>query len=413
MSINSSDPQSTTNAAAEHIPAQHIPAPSTDTSDSFLDPTTALIISDPHFAEQFPLSPLDDYMIHQTPDPIRIMWSGDPRAYERYWMVCNDPEGKALIAVGGSFYPNLDRAEAYAIVNIGGMHTTVRGFRALGADRADLRIGPINPRIIRGMRWWRFELEPNEWGISFCLDFKDTTRQTFREPLSNSSNGYPRGRRGDVTTGFESFGEVEGWVESHGQRIELPKGSPGTRDRHWGVGRGVGGPALSLGGRLHVGTSGNAFVAFPSWTLWGDRVFYPFGDKRPGSGKVAKPNRRLRFESDTKIFVEAVVDYTLDTGETKQVRYERIGNQTAYLRCGMYGGTPDRGIHQGGYEGPDLIEGETYDVNDPAVRSRLAGLDEHLVRATCNGETVTGIYQPIDLVAYESCAAGKPGWAFL
>ena len=35
--------------------------------------------------------PLDDYMIHQTPDPIRVMWSGDPRAYERYWMVCHDP----------------------------------------------------------------------------------------------------------------------------------------------------------------------------------------------------------------------------------------------------------------------------------------------------------------------------------
>ena len=258
------------------------------------DPTPALTINDPHFAEQFPLSPLDDYLIHQTPDPIRVMWSGDPRAYERYWMVCHDPTGAVLVAVGGSFYPNLDRAEAYAIVNVDGLHTTVRGFRALGADRADLRIGPIVPRIIRGMRWWRFELEPNDWGISFCLDFRDTTRQTFREPLSNSAAGHPRGRRSDVTTGFESFGEVEGWVNTHGRRIELPPGSPGTRDRHWGVGRGVGGPALSLGGRLHIGTSGNAFVAFPSWTLWGDRVFYRYGDERPGSGKVAKPNRRLR-----------------------------------------------------------------------------------------------------------------------
>jgi hypothetical protein len=394
-------------------PFDRIPAPSQDNSDACVDPTSALIVSDAHFAEQFPLSPLDDYLIHQTPDPIRVMWTGDPRAYERYWMVCNDPAGEALVAVGGSFYPNLDRAEAYAIVNVGGIHTTVRGFRALGVDRANLRIGPIHPRIIRGMRWWRFELEPNEWGISFCIDFRDTTRQTFREPLSNSATGFPSGRRGDVTTGFESFGEVEGWVEAHGSRIELPKGSPGTRDRHWGVGRGVGGPALSLGGRLHIGTSGNGFVAFPSWTLWGDSVFYRFGDLRKGSGKVAKPNRRLRFEVDTKIFVEAIVDYELSTGERKTVHYERIGQQTAYLRCGMYGGTPGSGIHQGGYDGPDLVEGDTFDVNQPDVRTRLAGLDEHLCRVTCDGETTTGIYQPIDPAAYEACATGRPGWAFL
>src|SRR5438105_452129 len=118
-----------------------------------------LTVSDEYFGEQFPLSPLDDYMIHQTPDPIRVMWTGDFR----------------------------------------------------------------------------------------------------------------------------------GWVEVDGTRIELAAGSQGTRDRHWGTGRGVGGPALSFGGRLHVGVSGNAFVAFPSWKLWGDRVYYPFGDRRAGSARVGKP----------------------------------------------------------------------------------------------------------------------------
>jgi hypothetical protein len=216
-----------------------------------------------------------------------------------------------------------------------------------------------------------------------------------------------------VTTGFESFGEVEGWVEIDGTRIEVPPGSPGTRDRHWGVGRGVGGPALSLGGRLHVGVSGNGFVAFPSWTLWGDRAFYRFGDERPGMIRVDKPTRRLRFEPDTHIFVEGIVDYPLDNGEVKQVHYERIGHQVAYLRCGMYGGTPDKGIHQGGYDGADLVEGETYDVTDPEVRRSIAGLDEHLCHATCDGEVATGIYQPIDPTAYERCAAGHRGWAFL
>ncbi len=370
-------------------------------------------VDDEFFAEQFPLSPLDDFFIHQTPDPVRIMWTGDPRAYERYWMVCHDPAGEVVIAAGGSFYPNLDRAEAYAIVVSGGKHTSVRAYRPMGVDRANLRLGPINPQIIRGLREWRYVLEENEQGIAFDLTFVDTTRQMFRDPLSTVARGTPPGRRNDVTTGFEGFGVVEGWVSTGGRRIELPAGSPGTRDRHWGTGRGVGGPAMALGDRIHVGTNGNAFVTFKDWTLWGDRVFYPFGDTRKGHGRVGKPTRLLRFESDTHIFAEAVVEYPLTPGGLKTVRYTRIDQQTAYLRCGMYGGTPDRDIHQGGYDGPPLVEGETYDVSDSHVRARISGLDEHLCRVECDGETVTGIYQTIDPLAYENCAAGKTGWAFL
>lgn len=373
-----------------------------------------LTIDDEHFAEQFPLSPLDDFLVHQTPDPVRIMWTGDPRAYERYWMVSHDATGDVVIATGGSFYPNLDRAEAYAIVNVRGRHTAVRSFRGIGADRADLRIGPIAPQIVRGLREWRYVLEPNEWGVSYDLTFTDTTRQVFREPLSNSAAGTPPGRRGDVTSGFECFGDVSGWVEVDGDRHVLAPGSTGTRDRHWGTGRGVGGPAMSLGGRLHVGTNGNAFVAFDDWTIWGDRLYYPFGDERKGCAKVLKPTRRLRFEPDTQVFAEAIVDYRFDTGEKARLHYEKLGQQTAFLRCGMYGGTPGGDIHQGGYDGPDLTEGETYDATRPEVRIGIRGLDEHLCRVTRDdGTTVLGVYQTIDPIAYEACVSGRRGWDFL
>lgn len=368
---------------------------------------------DPYLAEQFPLSPLDDFMIHQTPDPVRVMWTGDPRAYERYWMICHDRAGEVMIATGGSIYPNLDRAEAYAIVVHDGRHVAVRSFRDLGADRTDMRVGPIAPRIVRGLREWRYVLEPNDWDISYEVTFADTTRQIFREPLSDSAHGVPRGRRNDVTAGFEGFGTVTGWVEIDGKRIELGEGSTGTRDRHWGTGRGVGGPALSLGGRLHVGVSGNAFVPFADWTLWGDRSYYRFGDPQAGAARVAKPTRWLRFEPDSQLFVEGVVDYELSTGEHKRLHYERIGQQSAFLRCGMYGGTPGGGIHQGGYDGPPMTEGQRDDLTDLRTRIGLRGLDEHLCRVTCDGESVIGVYQTIDPVAYEMCTSGRPGWSLL
>jgi len=235
------------------------------------DPTPApklTIGDDRSFDEQFPLAPIDDWFIHQTTDPIRVMMFSDPRAYERSWMVCHDDSGETLVATGLSFYPNLDRAEAYAIVNHRGIHRSVRAFRRLGADRMDLRLGPIAPVVLEGMRRWLFVLEPNEWGISFELDFRDTTRQVFREPTLPVDRGHPRGRRPDVTTGFESCGEVTGWVDIEGNRVELAPGSGrGSRDRHWGIGRGVGGPELALGGRMHVGVSGNSFVGFRDFAI--------------------------------------------------------------------------------------------------------------------------------------------------
>jgi len=71
------------------------------------DPKPGLAMSDSHFDEQFPLAPIDDYMIHQTPDPVRVVWSTDPRIYERFWVICHDNKGELLLVTGLSFYPNL------------------------------------------------------------------------------------------------------------------------------------------------------------------------------------------------------------------------------------------------------------------------------------------------------------------
>lgn len=361
---------------------------------------------------EFPLSPADDLMIHQTPDPVRVVWTSDMQAYERFWMVAHDIDGHAMVAVGASFYPNLDAAEAYAIVNIDGRHGFVRGFRRLGADRLDMHIGPVRATVVEGLRHWRFEVDENPWGIGIDLDFYDTTRHVLRDPITSVSRAWP-GRQGQVTAGFESFGEVGGSVSVGDRRAVLLRGSSrGSRDRHWGTGRGVGGPALQFGRPVPGGQSGNAFVAFEDFAIWGDRVFYPADSGRPGAGRAEVLRRRLRFEPDTRIFTEGVVDYRLDGRKDLQLHFERIGHQTAFLRCGMYGGSPD-GRYQGLYPGEDLTEGDVADASDPAVRTSLAGLDEHQCRVTGAGSEVVGVFQPIDPAAYEACAAGRTGWSFL
>lgn len=362
----------------------------------------------------YPLAAMDDYLIHQTPDPLRVMWSSDPRVYDRYWTVLHAGSGDLILALGGSVYPSLDTAEAYAIVNYKGDHRSVRAFRPIGRDRADLRVGPLAPRVEEGLKRWRYVLEDNEWEVSFDFVFEDTTEYRFRSYRNPGRGGFPFGRQGDVTSGFEGFGVAEGWVEVGGERIELDRETcHGTRDRHWGVGRDVGGPQLQIPGAPSTsGFSGNNFVAFADWAIWGNQVFHRRNGAWVSSDAASVTLRRLAFEADTRIFVRGIVDYDIASGGHKVVEYERVGFQTAYMRCGMYGGTPDTGRYPGMRVG-ELVEGDRYDVTNPDNRRHLSGLDEHLCRVTCDGETVLGVYQPIDPAAYEACAASTPGWRFL
>jgi hypothetical protein len=371
--------------------------------------------ADGHFAEQFPLSPLDDHLIHQTPDPIRVAATTDPRFFERHWNVFHDASGEVLVVTGGSFYPNLDTAEAFAIVTHQGIQRSVRAFRRIGANRGDIQIGPIQPTILAGMREWRHELAENAAAIRYDLHWRDTHRQVYRAAYGSLENGKPAGGQRHVTAGFESFGTVDGWIEIDGKRIELAPGEGrGTRDRHWGIGRGVGGPRYQPDGKPpKAGWIGGVWIAFSSFAIWGPIVLYPYGDGRKRHGKVRKVQRRLRFEEGTRVFREGEIDFTLDTGEVKRVRFERIGQQSAYMTCALYGGSPDKTIWQGDYVGDNLVQTDVHDLNDPAVRTALRGLDEHHCLIHCDGETTTGILQPLEPDAYEACARGDDGWALL
>jgi len=368
---------------------------------------------DSHYDEQYPLAALDDFLVHQTPDPIRVVASTDPRQFERYWFVIHDATGNLLIAMGGSFYPNLDLAESYAIVTWKGVQRSVRAFRRLGVDRVDLRNGPLAPTIVRGLREWRLVLESNEWGIAFDLRWLDTHRQIYHaaySPLDRSTQG----RQREVTAGFEGFGTASGWVEIAGRRVAYGPGElRGTRDRHWGTGRGVGGPNLQFGRKHKAGWIGGNWISFKDFAIWGNKVLYGLGDTRPGMGEVVHVERRLAFEPDTHIFKEGVIDYLLDDDSQKRVEFRRLGNQTAYMRCGMYGGTPDKEIYQGAWLGGPMVEGDCYDLSDPAVRTRLRGLDEHHCEIRCGDEVSTGILQPLEPDAYNACARERPGWKFL
>lgn len=365
--------------------------------------------------EQFPLAPLDDYLVHQTPDPIRVVATTDPRFYDRHWCVMHDEVGDVLLAIGGSLYPNLGTAEAYAIVNVRGDHRAVRAHCPLEADRTNLHIGPIRPTIVEGLREWHFDVVDAESEIAIDLTWRDITRQIYDASYASLARTDPPGSQRHVTAGFEGFGTATGTVRVSGETFTFTEGKlNGSRDRHWGIGRGVGGPNMHPGRRgLKAGWRGGNWIRIGDLAVWGRRVFYPFGDPRPGSGRVVDVQRRLRFEENSRLFTEGEIDLTLDDGRSFTVGYERLGHQTIFMRSAMYGGSLD-GVHHGAYLGPGLrVHRERHDVTELEARLALRGLDEHHCRIQVDDQTATGILQPLEPDAYEACLRGEPGWSFL
>jgi hypothetical protein len=358
------------------------------------------------------MSGLDEYLVHNHPHPVRVMWTSDDRAYERIWFGSVDAGGEMLVVCGLAFYPNLGTAEAYAIVNRHGKHTTVRAHQRLGDNRMEMRIGPIGFDVVRPFREWRLTLDENDFGISYDIRWFETRRAVYRNLGAGTVAG---GRPFSGVAGYDSFGEQEGWVSVGGERVELDRRLwNGARDHHWGTRDGVGGRSRWSGWQHAVS---GAFVQFPDWCVWVDHLLRKLGDPRPGSSTVLQRAHRLRFEPKTNLVLGGEIDLELRSGRSRTMTFERLGNQIAFLRCGMYGGpnggTPDGDIWQGQYVGENVVTGETYDAGDAGVRSRICGLDQHHARFECDGAVAYGLFEVYDTLCYDTAVAGRQGLSVL
>ncbi|HUC04357.1 MAG TPA: hypothetical protein VL961_03100 [Acidimicrobiales bacterium] len=369
----------------------------------------------PASEEHAPLSGLDEFLVHNAPWPVRVMWTPDAQAYERVWFTCQDRVGQVLAVIGLAFYPNLGTAEAFAIVNVDGAHTTVRAHRALGTDRMDMDLGPFRFEVVEPFRQWHLHLDHTDHGIAFDLQWYDTKRPVFRQLGAGMIAG---GRAVSPVAGYDGFGRQDGWIEAGGVRFEVDRTTYcGTRDHHWGVRDGVGGPGRYMG--MQHPHSGE-WVEFEDFGVWGDHLLYNLGHPQRRSGTLARRVHRMSFEPETHLLRRGEVDLVFADGSVKTMAFERLGHQVAFLRCGMYGGpnggTPDGDLWHGMAVATGdevVVTGETYDVTDPAVRSRLAGLDQHHCRVTCEGETAYGLVEPYDTLCYEVSKAGVMGFSLL
>ncbi|HJN91421.1 MAG TPA: hypothetical protein QGF05_01690 [Dehalococcoidia bacterium] len=352
--------------------------------------------------EHAPLWALSELPVHEWTLQTNLMEvTSDPRAYERYWFTSQDQSGELLLVTGFALYPNLGTAEAFAIVNLRGQHTTVRAHRRLTADRLDLRVGPIGFELVAPFKEWHLTLDDNPYGIAYDLRWLDTKRAVAQSA---------------TIQGYETFGRIAGTVRVGREEFPLRVADfRGSRDHHWGVRDGVGGPGHLIRSERPTSTAtAGQWVEFEDWSIWLHRVLYNIGDPRPGTGRIIKMERELSFDSETQLFTGGIIRNTLEGGEVKELRYRRFGHQIAFLRCGMYGGreggTPEGDIWHGMYVGDDVVSGETYDVADPKVQRLLAGGANHHCEVTAGGEGTVGLFETHDPITFEMCRDREPGY---
>lgn len=188
------------------------------------------------------LSRFDEYLIHQTSEPIAHPVSMDRNIYDRYWLGGFSADAALYFAASLGVYPNRDVMDCgFSVVHDGVQHAFF-GSRRAPRERSETQVGPFFLEVIEPMRSLRLRLAAehaaNTSGIGCDLTF--TARSVCVE---ENRQVLRRGRTTfmDVTR-FTQFGCWQGTLTIAGQTLQIDAAQVhGIRDRSWGR-RNVGEP---------------------------------------------------------------------------------------------------------------------------------------------------------------------------
>jgi len=374
-----------------------------------------------------PISPMDEYLAHQTSETIDHVATSDRNFYDRYYFNCHPSSDELFLITGLGQYPNLGVTDAFVSVSVGDQHHVVRSSRELGHDRSDTSVGPLRVEIVEGLMKLRVICEPNEWGVAFDMTF------TGQVPAIEEPKTFRRqyGRITSDVTRYAQVGVWEGSLEVAGKQYAVtPDTWKGARDRSWGV-RAVG-EAEPPGIRVKdfmQGTHGffhqwmpmqfDDFVIKVQFDedFAGNRLVeesvkvWNVGSETPDE-HMGRPSIDITYLPGTREIERAVLTLTQPDGSTRTVTSTPL--RTLYLKAGT-GYMPHEGWGHGYYQGPSKVEGMTFDIGTPEARAQWSGLNETLARYELDtGEVgyglhenmVVGVYQPHGFDSFEAVAPG-------
>lgn len=210
------------------------------------------------------LNKLDDYPVHQTPEPLAHPATSDRNVYDRTWFNGYAADGSYYFGIGMAVYPHREILDcAFSVVRPGGRQHCFFGSRRAPRERTDMSCGPMRIEVLEPMRRARVVLDDNPSGLACDLTFSARTAaiEEARQTLWNGP------RRTLDSTRFDQFGAWSGTVHTPDGDIAVREEvCRATKDRSWGV-RGVGEPPTGGAPSLPGG-------AFFLWAplFWDDSV---------------------------------------------------------------------------------------------------------------------------------------------
>jgi len=315
------------------------------------------------------LTEFDDYLVHQTPEPIASPGTGDRNFYDRHFFNGFSREGDLYFGAALGLYPNRRVMDAALSVLSEGVQHVVRASRLAPAERTETCVGPLAVDVVEPLRALRVRLGANEAGLEADLVFRART-PPIEEPRFTLRS---EGRLVMDLTRLTQFGRWEGWLRLAGARRTIePTRVLGVRDRSWGV-RPVGEP--------EGGAPGLPPQFFWLWApIHFDDVCTHFDANEDAEGRawhaagsvvearedgaiepMAAVAHRVRWKPGTRRAVAAELTLTPHRGAAHRITLEPILD---FQMVGLGYLHPTWG--HGVWKGPEAVATETW---------RLAGLD--------------------------------------
>jgi hypothetical protein len=346
------------------------------------------------------IGPADDFLIHQTPDPVRLVATSDRRFYDRHFLTGHSRDEGIFFLLGMGLYPNLGVIDAFAsVATVDKQHAT-RASRELTADRLDTSgVGPFSLEVIAGLRHLRFRAEPCGQSVELDLEWRAAAVPIEEPPLFSRVLG----RVMDQGTRMIQTGVWSGWLTVAGQRFEVePDRWWGARDRSWGV-RSMGMEREPAG----IAQARKLGRERPPLWIWSpmqfeDRtVHFSLSEHADGRREVetvrqagpvdkgdavlelGEPDHELKFDPETReLLAGSSVSFRDVDGTRCTVALTPL--HRAYLRAGTGYGGPDPWRH-GAYRGQHWVDSVSFDITDPSVTGKIG--PTHVL---CRMEASTG-----------------------
>ena len=238
------------------------------------------------------LNKLDDYPIHQTPEPVAVPATSDPNVYDRTWFNAYSDDGTRYFGFGTAVYPHRGIQDAhFSVLEAGGRQHCVYASGRAPQERTDTTVGPVRYEVVEPLRRARIIIDDNEHGVSCDLTFSARTSaiQEARQVLWSGQ------RKTMDATRFAQFGRWTGTISHPDGELTIDDWR-GTKDRSWGV-RGV-------GERVQIGAPQPFGSAFFLWAplQWDDHISHAvFFDGAQGEALVREALTSPLYESEDAI----------------------------------------------------------------------------------------------------------------